>query len=132
MKEMMNNKAVGFYFAVIAGLVAIISIIRYVAWAPAHDGLNSLILVALIAGLVIDIVLFFYDNSYLIVAATACYSIALFQLLADSVGSFVDMFQGIVMFGDSTQVGTIISISCFIAVSILASIIASFMKRVRD
>ena len=132
MKELMNKKAVGFYFAALAGLIAIVSIIRYMVWAPAHNAMNSLILGALIIGLVIDIVLIFYDNNYLMVAATACYSIALFQLLADSVGSFVDMFQGIVMFGDSTQVGTIISISSFIAVSILASIIASFMKRVRD
>ncbi|HHV09359.1 MAG TPA: hypothetical protein GXX75_03645 [Clostridiales bacterium] len=131
MKEILSKKAAGFYFAALAGLVAIVAIIRYVAWAPAHNAMNSLILVALVLGLVIDIVLIFYDNNYLIVAATACYSVALFQLLADSVGSFVDLFQGIVMFGDSTQVGTIISISCFIAVSILASVVASFMKRVR-
>jgi hypothetical protein len=84
-----------------------------------------------VIGLALDIVLIFYDNDYLMIATTVCYSIAVFQLLVDSVGSFVDKFQGIVMFGDSTQVGTIISISCLIVVSALASIIASFMKRVK-
>ena len=132
MKEILSKKTAGFYFAAFAGLVAIVSIIRYVTWAPAHNAMNTIIWGALILGLAIDIVLVFYDNDYLIIAATACYSVALFQLLADSVGSFVDMFQGIVMFGDSTQVGTIVSISSLIGVSILASIIASFMKRVPD
>jgi hypothetical protein len=131
MKELLSKKAIGFYFAAFAGIIAIVSIIRYAIWAPEHGAMNLLILAALSLGLVIDIVLIFYDNSYLIVAATACYSIAVFQLLADSVGSFVDMFQGIVMFGDSTQVGTIVSISCFILVSVFASILASFMKRVK-
>ncbi len=71
----------------------------------------------------------FYDNDFLVIAVTALLSAALLQLLVDSVGSFVDAFQGIVMFGDPTQVGSIISISAFICVGILASIIAGFLKR---
>lgn len=132
MKELMNKKALGFYLASLAGIVAIISTIYYVAWAPAHNAMNSLVLAALIIGIIIDVVLIIYDNSYLIIATTVCYSIAFFQILADSVGSFVDMFQGIVMFGDSTQVTTIISICSLILVSVIASIIASFMKRVKE
>jgi len=131
MSEILNKKAIGFYFTSFAGLVAIISVIRYMIWAPVHDGMNPIILAALIIGIVIDIIFFFYNNDYLIIATTACYTIALFLLLVDSVGSFVDKFQNIVMFGDSSQVGTIVSISIFIAVSLLASIIASFMKRVK-
>jgi hypothetical protein len=131
MNEILSKKAIGFYFVVLAGLVAILSVVRYVSWAPAHNAVNTFILISLIIGIVIDLVLFFYDNDFLIILSTVCYSVALFQLLADSVGSFVDAFQGIVMFGDSTQVGTITSISTFIAISILASILASFMKRTK-
>lgn len=100
-------------------------------WAPAHNVMNPIILTALIVGIVIDIALIFYDNSYFMVASTAFYSIALFRLLVDSVGSFVDLFRGIVMFGDSTQVESIVSISGCILISVIASIIASFMKRVK-
>lgn len=131
MNIILSKKAIGFYFTVFASMVTIVSILRYLTWAPAHNAMNPLILTALIIGLILDIALIFYDNSYLMVVTTVCYSIAMFQLLADSVGSFVDAFQGIVMFGDSSQVGTIISISCLMLVSVLTSIIASFMKRVK-
>lgn len=131
MIDILRKKAIGFYFMVLSGVLAIIAISRYASWAPANYVMNPLILAVLIIGIVLDLLLVLYDNDYLVVAATACYSVALFQLLADNVGSFVDAFQGIVMFGDPTQVGTILSISYIIAGSILASIIASFTKRVR-
>ena len=131
MIDILRKKAIGFYFMVLSGVLAIIAISRYASWAPAHHAMNSLIMTVLIIGVLLELLLIFYDNDYIIIAVTGCYSVALFQLLADSVGSFVDAFQGIVMFGDPTQVGTILSISYIIAGSILASIIASFTKSVR-
>ncbi len=131
MKTIMKNKTAGFYLAVFGGFAAIISIIRYVTWAPSHNAMNEIILAALLLGIIIDVVLIWYDNDYLLIAATAFYSISFLKLLVDSVGSFVDAFQGINMFGDSTQVSTIISISCFMAVSVIMTILASFMKRVK-
>ncbi|MFI5359843.1 MAG: hypothetical protein ACHQYO_07300 [Halanaerobiales bacterium] len=131
MNKFLKKKGIGFYLLVLSGILAIIATARYADWAPANYVMNPLILAVLIIGIVLDLLLVLYDNDYLVVAATACYSVALFQLLADNVGSFVDAFQGIVMFGDPIQVGTILSISYIIAGSILASIIASFTKRVR-
>ena len=132
MMKLLENKALGFYFTAFAGIVAIISVIYYFIWAQSNNFVNPVILIALVIGIVVNVVLVYYDNDFLIVATTICYSIALFQLLVDSVGSLVDFFQGIVMFGDSTQVGTIFTLSCIILVGALASIIASFMKRVKS
>lgn len=131
MKEKLNTKAVGFYFVVLAGIFAIISAVRFLSWAPGHNGMDSIIIAALVIGIVLDIILMVKDNDYLIVLTTACYSVAAVKLLTNSVGSFVDAFQGINMFGDSTQVGTIISISAVMGISILLSIIAGFLKRVK-
>ena len=126
-----KNKAVGFYLMVLNAALAIVSIIRYASWAPAHNAMNSIILIALIAGLAVNIILTVYDNDFLVILVTTLYSIALFQLFVDSIGSFVDAYQGIVMFGDPTQVGRIVSISVLIAMSILISVIAGFMGRVK-
>lgn len=94
--------------------------------------MDAVILAALIVGLLIDIVLIFKDSDYLIILTTVFYSIAVFKLLVNSVGSFVDAFQGINMFGDATQVSTIISISIVMLVSVILSIIASFLKRIKE
>ena len=132
MKEKLGTKAVGFYFIVLAALLGIISVIRFIMWGSAHDALDTVTIIALIVAIVLDIILMVKDNDYLVIAATACYSIAAVKLLTDSVGSFVDAFQGINMFGDASQVGTIISISAVMGVSILLSIISGFLKRVKE
>lgn len=91
--------------------------------------MDYIILAALAAGCLLDVILVFRDNAYMVIAATACYSIAGVKLLTNSVGSFVDAFQGINMFGDATQVGTIISIAGVMFVGIVLSICAGFLKR---
>lgn len=132
MNGFLKTKAIGFYLVGIAGIIAIFSMIRFLMWAPKHGSMDAVIVAALAAGIAVDIILMARDNEYLMIVSTACYSIALVKLLTDSVGSFVDAFQGIQMFGDATQVSTIISISELMAVSVLLSIVASFLKRVKE
>lgn len=132
MKEKLSTKAIGFYFIVFAALLGIVSAFRFVMWGYAHDTLDEVTIAALLAAIMIDIILLIKDSDYLVIMASACYSIAAVKLLTDSVGSFVDAFQGINMFGDATQVGTIVSISAVIGVSVLLSIISGFLKRVKE
>lgn len=126
---MKQNKTIGYYFTAIAGILGIVSLIRFLLWAPKHAAMDYLIIAALIIGVVLDIMLFAKDNNFVIIAATVCYTVAGVKLLTNSVGSFVDALQGINMFGDSTQVGTIVSITMVIMISVLLSMIAGFMKR---
>ena len=125
---MLKNKAAGFYFAIIACVIGIISMIRFVMLAPKHGSMDYIIVAALAIGIILDIVLMVREYSILKVLTTACYSVAAVKILTDSVGSFVDAFQGINMFGDATQVGTIISIAAVMFVGVLLSIISSFLK----
>jgi len=129
---MNKNKAIGFYIAMLAGLVGIVSLIRFGIWAPQHKGMDAMIIVALITGILLDALLFFKDHGMIMVASTTAYTIAAVRLLANSVGSFVDAFQGVNMFGDATQVGTIISIFSVMMISVLLSIVASFMNRTKE
>lgn len=132
MKELLGKKTIGYYLTAGAAVIGIVSLIRFVLWAPSHYAMDVMIVAGLVMGILIDVVLFFKDNEFLMVLSTACYSVALFKLLTNSVGSFVDSYQGINMFGDSTQVGTILSISIVMAVSVLLSIMASFMARTKE
>lgn len=131
MKAKLQEKSIGYYFAALAGIVAVVSIIRFMMWAPDHSSMDMVIVVALVAGIALDIVITWKDSDYIMILSTICYSVAVVKLLTNSVGSFVDAFQGINMFGDASQVNTIISIATIMGISVLFSIVAGFLKRVK-
>lgn len=131
MKNKLQTKSIGFYFAALAAVAAIVSIIRFMMWAPGHKSMDAVIVAALAAGIVLELVLIFKDNDYVMILSTICYSVAAVKLITNSVGSFVDAFQGINMFGDASQVNTIISIAIVMGISVLFSILAGFMIRVK-
>ncbi len=128
---MKKRNTVGFYMVVLAALLGIVSLIRFQMWASSHNASDLMITIALVAAILLDVCLMVKDSSIAIILATVGYTVAGFRLLTNSVGSFVDAFQGINMFGDATQVGTIISIAAVMLVSVLLSIIASFLTRVK-
>lgn len=132
MKELLTKKAIGYYIVVLAGILGLVSIMRFLLWAPSGGGMDGIIIAGLVLGLGIDILLMFKDSNYFVIIATVCYSVAMMRLLTNSVGSFVDAFQGINMFGDATQVGSIMSISILILICAVLSILAGFFKRIKE
>ncbi len=132
MSNIIAKKTAGFYLIVVAAAAAVISLIRFCIWAPAHHAMDMTILLTLAAGIVMNLVMVMKDEDILVVFSTACYAYALFRHLTNQVGSFVDAFQGINMFGDATQVGTIVSISIGMAVSVVLAILAGFMRREKE
>lgn len=70
MKEKLGTKAVGFYVIMLAALLGMVSLIRYVMWAPAHNVMDAVIVVALVLGIILDIILFIKDNDYLVIMMT--------------------------------------------------------------
>lgn len=126
---MLKGKKLGTWFLAAASILALAGLAIYLIWAPGHNAFNQTTAVCLGTGAALAALLFFRDNCYLDVAVTALLSYALLTLLSDSVGSFVDMFQGIVMFGDASQVGTILTISALIFGGILLTIVSCFMPK---
>ena len=106
--KFLKNKAAGFYLLLVALVFAVISTIYYVSWAQANFAMNSVVVIAMAAGLAVNLLLLFVDSDYLVVILTALYGVGMIQLLVDNAGSFADAYQGIVMFGDPTQVGTVL------------------------
>ena len=129
MKDFLARKAYGFWVVVLALAAAVISLVRYIGWAPAHNALNVLVILSLIIGIIPNIASLVIDEDLILVAVTACYAFAAFRHLADQVGSFVDAFQGINMFGDASQVGNIVSIGICMVCGTLLAIVSGFLKR---
>lgn len=130
--KLLKNKTLGFYIILVSAAAALISLIRYGMWAPAHNAMDVSVAASLVIGIVLNLVLAVKDEDLLVVVSAACYSYALFRHLTNQVGSFVDSFQGINMFGDATQVGTIVTIAAIMAVSVVLCIAAGFMRREKE
>lgn len=132
MKTLLKNKTLGFYVILASAVVAIVSLVRFGMWAPAHNAMDVTIVAALVIGIILNLILTVKDEDILVILSVVCYSYALFRHLTNQVGSFVDSFQGIKMFGDATQVATIVSIAIVMAVGVLLNIIAAFIRREKE
>ena len=131
MKNMTEKKTIGLVFVILTIFCAVASFVRYLLWAVGNDMSDKVVIAALLLGILLDLILLVRECDYLIIGATAAYSVAVARLLTQSVGSCVDAFQGINMFGNAAHVGDIINISIFMGVTILVSVIASCMNRKR-
>lgn len=129
MKTFLKGKAAGFYLLLIAMILGIIATISYVVWGNANYAMNNVVVIAMAAGIVVNLLMLLVDSDYLLVALTALYSVGMFQLIVDNAGSFADAYQGIVMFGDPTQVGAVLTMAGMIAVGVVAVIVAGFIGR---
>lgn len=87
---------------------------------------------ALGLGVVCDVILMLKEIIWLNLIVSVSYTYAVVKLITDNVGSFVDKYQGINLFGDAGQVDTIISISIVIGIAVFLSFAAGFMKRVKE
>lgn len=129
MKTFLKNKTAGFYLLLIAMVLGIIATISYVVWGNANYAMNNVVVIAMGAGLAVNLLMLLVDSDYLLVALTALYSVGMFQLIVDNAGSFADAYQGIVMFGDPTQVGAVLTMAGMIAAGVIAVIVAGFIGR---
>ncbi|MCD7753256.1 MAG: hypothetical protein LUH41_01720 [Clostridiales bacterium] len=127
--SILKKKSFGWYVLLVSAIVAVVGLVQFSSWAPNHSATDSVITVALILGIAIDLVTIWKDLDILVVASTACYMVGCARIVTDNVGSFVDAYQGIVMFGDSTQVGTIISIAVVMGVAAVLSAVSGFLPR---
>lgn len=129
MKTFLKNKTAGFYLLLIAIILGIVATISYTVWGNANYALNKVVVIAMGAGLAVNLLMLFVDSDYLLVGLTALYSVGMFQLIVDNAGSFADAYQGIVMFGDPTQVGAVLTMAGMIAVCVISVIVAGFIGR---
>lgn len=104
MKSLLTNRKAGVYVLIVSILLQLVSAVNYLVWASGAGGIDTLVALGLGIGCLVGIAAFLFSSDLLLVADTALCSCGMLQLAVSSAGSFADWYQGIVMFGDPSQV----------------------------
>lgn len=125
-----SNRTVGFYIGLAGGLAAIASLIVYCMYGKASgDGVNPWIIVSLLLVVAAEVATLFVDNDWVAALAPAVCMLALCRFVMDTVYTFVGYFFGLAMFGDVSMMPWVIRVCVLIAVTLLALIVAAFMRK---
>ena len=124
MKNLFQNRAVGFWLDLAGTVLALVGIILYALYAA--DTGSSNVWVAAVAAGAAGLVT---DNDLLAIAAPALSAVSLCAFITDSVYTFVGYFFGLAMFGDVSKIGAIMRICVVVAISMLALLISSFVRK---
>lgn len=127
MKSLLMNRKSGVYVLIVSILLQFVSTINYFTWASGLGSVDRIVIGGLGLSLVVGIAAFLLSSDILLVIDTALCSCGTLQLIVASAGSFVDAYQGIVMFGDPSQVGRILTICATALLAIVLLIVTGFM-----
>lgn len=127
MKSLLTNRKAGVYVLIVSILLQLVSAVNYLVWAPGAGGIDTLVALGLGMGCLVGIAAFLFSSDLLLVADTALCSCGMLQLAVSSGGSFADWYQGIVMFGDPSQVPRILTICILALTAVMLLIITGFM-----
>lgn len=127
MKSLLTNRKAGVYVLIVSILLQLVSAVNYLVWASGAGGIDTLVALGLGIGCLVGIAAFLFSSDLLLVADTALFSCGMLQLAVSSAGSFADWYQGIVMFGDPSQVPRILTICILALTAVVLLIITGFM-----
>ena len=127
MKTMLRNRKAGVYVLMVAVLLQLVSLINYLAWAGTMQSVDPIITAGLAVGLAAGIGACLLSSDLLLVLSTAACSCGVLQLAVTNAGSFADWYQGIVMFGDPSQVPRILTICATGLLAVILLIVCGFM-----
>ena len=123
MKSLLTNRKAGVYVLIVSILLQLVSAVNYLVWAPGAGGIDTLVALGLGMGCLVGIAAFLFSSDLLLVADTALCSCGMLQLAVSS----ADWYQGIVMFGDPSQVPRILTICILALTAVVLLIITGFM-----
>ena len=126
MKNLFQNRAVGFWLDLAGTVLALVGIILYALYAADTGSSNVWVYIGPVAAGAAGLVT---DNDLLAIAAPALSAVSLCAFITDSVYTFVGYFFGLAMFGDVSKIGAIMRICVVVAISMLALLISSFVRK---
>lgn len=130
MKNLFQNRAVGFWLDLAGTVLALVGIILYALYAADTGSSNRLgVYIGLVAAVAAGAAGLVTDNDLLAIAAPALSAVSLCAFITDSVYTFVGYFFGLAMFGDVSKIGAIMRICVVVAISMLALLISSFVRK---
>lgn len=127
----MKDKAAGFYVGAAGGILMLLTLVIYAANMKALDQKNMLVIFPLLLAVIVEIGIYFKENDWLKVIAPVLCSIALASFAVDSVGTLVDYFFNLTMFGNKATMGTVTILLSLMGIELIVLLISSFMKGVK-
>lgn len=127
----MKDKAAGFYVGAAGGILMLLTLVIYAANMKALDQKNMLVIFPLLLAVIVEIGIYFKENDWLKVIAPVLCSIALASFAVDSVGTLVDYFFNLTMFGNKATMGTVTILLSLMGIELIVLLISSFMKDVK-
>lgn len=128
----MKDKAAGFYFGAVGGILMVLTLMIYAINMKALDQRNMLVVLPLLLAVIVEIGLYFKDNDWLKIIAPVLCSIAFASFAVDSVGTLVDYFFNLTMFGNKATMGTVTFLLILMGMELVVLIISSFMKGIKE
>lgn len=127
----MKDKAAGFYVGAAGGILMLLTLAIYAANMKALDQKNMLVIFPLLLAVIVEIGIYFKENDWLKIIAPVLCSIALASFAVDSVGTLVDYFFNLTMFGNKATIGTVTILLSLMGIELVVLLISSFMKDVK-
>lgn len=135
-KEYVKKRGVATYINLVVLILTIASLIVYCTYAGSAEGLTMpWVIVMLVLTMVGEVSLFVFDNDYVPIAMPCFIMVALGCFLVSpqtTIGSVVDYFQDIVMFGNPDNFGIIVAVVVLLLITSIASIVSCFFERVKS
>ena len=130
--QKLKNKSIGYYCAFLAALVSCIGLGIYFVYISRGGNKNPLIMVVCMAGVLIDIALFFYNGKFsdlLAIFPAVAFVIALGLSASGGVGNITDDVMGIDCFGIASIAKYNYQMIGLFGVGVVLSILACFIPR---
>lgn len=127
MSNLFRARKAGAYVLIVALLLEAVTLVNYLAWTVGVRSVDPIIAGGFALGLAAGICALLLSSDLLTVLNTALCSCGVLQLIVSNAGSFADAYQGIVMFGDSSQVGRILTICASAFLCVLLLIVSGFL-----
>ena len=105
MKNLFQNRAVGFWLDLAGTVLTLVGIILYALYAADTGSNNVWVYIGLVAAVAAGAAGLVTDNDLLAIAAPALNAVSLCAFITDSVYTFVGYFFGLAMFGDVSKIG---------------------------
>lgn len=128
----MKNKAIGFYFAVLAALLTVATLVVTLLYAARGGIVNPLVLAALAAALVCEVSLLFGEHvwtDFTGILAAALLAFAMMRVFSDGIWNIAEAVNGIKMVGLPELAGMNVALAVVNFLAILAAILSCFTKK---
>lgn len=128
----MKNKALGFYFACLAAILAVVTLVVVLVYGGKGGQVSTLVIVALVAAVICEASLFFGEQiwtDFTGIIGAALLAFALMTVLSDGIWNIAEAINGIKMVGMPELAGMNYIMAGINLVAIATAIAACFTKK---